>query len=224
MTVELSQWDTDWWGFPVVHAGSLAGLSRWAQTADSGCGFLLLNASEVEAATVAVGNGARLTDVRIELDRPTSAYLPAMTIATDTDLDALARIARHAFRGTTRFYADPGFPDERCDDLYENWLRESYADPDTTVILAQDAAGPTGFVTVQLAGETSKIGLIAVKHPGKRLGKLLCVDALAWAYMNGAKTMSVVTQGRNISALRAFQAAGFRHVSTGLWIHKWATP
>ena len=85
-----------------------------------------------------------------------------------------------------------------------------------------DAAG---YCSVHLdqAARAGSIGLIAVDAGVRRggVGLDLASGAVAWCAAQNAETMSVVTQGRNVAALRTFQRAGFAFASVELWFHKW---
>ena len=125
----------------------------------------------------------------------------------------------------TRFYADPGFPDERCDDLYDTWIARSLEGWADGVLVAEVDGRPAGYVSCHLDGaaRAGSIGLIAVDADARRggMGVALSRAAVAWCRERGAEEMSVVTQGRNAAALRTFQRAGFLVDSIGLWFHKW---
>lgn len=191
----------------------------------------MLVPSETPAvAACAEERGARFMDVRVTLERqawPGTPYArPGVRGATSDDAAALEQIARTAFRGRTRFYADPRLPDARCDDLYANWLRESLAVGGRAeiVMVADDEQGPAGFVTVELRDRVASIGLIAVaqRARGQHVGRLLCaavVEQMTTAA--GADRLAVVTQGQNIAAQRTFQRAGFRASRVDLWFHWW---
>ena len=168
-----------------------------------------------------------MVDVRMEFERTTQPFpiCDRGRLIRD-EVKEVAAIARTAFRGMTRFYADPLFPDERCDDLYENWIRDSLAGwANNTLVIEDDDHKVAGFVTIHVDGEDSSIGLIAVAEyaRGFGFGWQLCEGALNAASALGAQRMTVVTQGRNIAAQRAFQLAGFRTSKVDLWFHKWAS-
>jgi len=90
------------------------------------------------------------------------------------------------------------------------------------VLVAEREDTPVGYVTVNLDGEASEIGLIAVAADwrGQHLGTALVNGAIDWAYAHGAKRMTVVTQGRNVGALRTFEGCGFRVSNTQVWMHR----
>jgi GNAT superfamily N-acetyltransferase len=163
-------------------------------------------------------------DVRVELARDAvSEPLPeGVREAGPADLEALRGIASTS-HGATRFYADPNFDDARCDAFYDTWITRSFEGWAAGVLVAEGPAGPAGYVSCHLDGDTGSIGLIAVDEVarGRGTGVALPLGAVAWCAGRGATRMTVVTQGRNVSALRTFARAGFLVSSVGLWFHKW---
>jgi GNAT superfamily N-acetyltransferase len=164
-------------------------------------------------------------DVRVELDRAVGerAELPnGVREAMPADREPLRAIAV-ASHGATRFYADSRFSDERCDDFYDTWITRSLDGWADGVLVADADGRPGGYVSCHLADRTGSIGLIAVDEAarGGGLGVALSLGAVAWCAARGAERMTVVTQGRNVAALRTFGRAGFLASTLGLWFHKW---
>lgn len=221
MKLTSLEWDSEFWGFrianvdpwpvdPLVHLGA-ADFGQFLSPAES--------IGRMQAATA---QGYFVADVRVTLDRPTVHGMPPIDIRfyQDGDLPELVRIARESHR-ITRYYADPGFPNERCHDLYETWIRNSVEGWADTVLVAGTPAH--GYCTVHLDGEVGSIGLIAVAEEarGQGSGRNLVHGAVRWAHAASATRMTVVTQGRNIQAQRVFQRCGFRTCDTKLWMHRW---
>jgi dTDP-4-amino-4,6-dideoxy-D-galactose acyltransferase len=198
-------------------------VDAWAGSNTVACVYFLAR-DEPGAAIPAEDAGFRLTDVRIELGRPSAGEeTSTLRPAREEDAPALRALARENHR-ITRFYADPNFPDERCDDLYETWIArslEGWAD----VVLVADADGrPAGYVSCHaLEWGWGSIGLIGVAPDaqGQGLGRALVEGAVVWARERGLERVTVVTQARNVAALRTFEACGFRTDDVGLWFHKW---
>ena len=163
-------------------------------------------------------------DVRIELARRAGKEPSSVRPATADDEPRLREIARSNHR-ITRFYADPRFPNERCDDLYETWIARSLEGWADAVFVVDDDGQPTGYVTVHLKPEVrwGSIGLIGVDESVRRrgLGRQLVRGAVAWSYEQGMREVWVTTQLRNVPAVRTFEVCGFRAMTAGLWFHKW---
>ena len=226
-------WDSEFWGIRIgrveggdLDAARLEAVDAWARSNDVACVYFLASGDDAEAAHVAEGGGFRLMDVRVELR---ASALPADALrdlrnARSDDAASLRAIARSS-HGVTRFYADPHFPDERCDEFYDVWITKSLEDWADVVLVADARGAPAGYVSCHLdaAAATGTIGLIAVdaRARGEGIGATLVRGAIGWCHDRGAREMTVVTQARNVPALRTFQRCGFLVDSLGFWFHKW---
>jgi len=168
-------------------------------------------------------------DVRLELARPLpapdAARLPgtdgAVVAARASDGPALEELAR-ASTMPSRFFADPGFPRERCRELYAAFVRRGLADPARVTLAAPAAAGaivchrdePAGVGTIELVA-------VAPALQGQGVGRALVAAALADFAKAGLGTAVVVTQAVNVAAQRLYQGAGFRTRHAGVWLHCW---
>ncbi len=230
---EILGWDSEFWGMTVARAGAAtltqqgwAELDAWARARSVDCLFLLAEAEDRETSTLAEDVGFRLVDVRVELAQPTVEPVAPVSVRhhRDSDVETLRKIARSS-HSITRFYADPHFPRERCDELYDTWIARSCEGWADAVLVAEHDAEPSGYVTCHFdpSALRGSIGLIAVTESATRngLGKALVDGALAWCREVGATEATVVTQGANIRAQRLFQQCGFRTASVGLWFHRW---
>ena len=218
---QLMAWDTDFWKQRVGRATHLDGLSQWAADNTVGLVCLLVDADKPEEIQEAEERGFRFMDVRVTLGRTTVPRPSSARMARGEDTATLRDIARTAFP-LTRFYADPTLDNERCDDLYSEWTRSLCAGAADIVLVADRDGGPVGYVTVNVEGTTSEIGLIAVAadYRGQGIGAELVNGAIDWAHTRDAREMTVVTQGRNIGALRTFEGCGFRTANTSVWMHR----
>jgi len=217
----ILEWDSEFWGVRIAQISNVDA-DRWARDNDVACAYLLVPAADPEQAHHAESAGYRLMDVRVELDAPPSSSQSAARPHRDADVDRLRAIAR-TNHGDTRFYADPRFPRDRCDELYDTWIRrscEGWAD----VVLVADADGvPAGYVSVHNRADHGSIGLIGVdaRARNRGLGETLVRSALTWCAEHELAECRVVTQGRNVAAQRVFQRSGFRTRSVDFWFHKW---
>lgn len=217
----LLDWDSEFWGLRVGGAEGVEGLGQWAIENTVGLMCVLIDSDRPDEAQQAEADGFRFMDVRVTLGRPTTSFGGGSRLARIEDLAALMKIA-HSSHRITRFYADPSLDDARCDELYEEWIRRSFAGWADIVLVAEREQQPVGYVTVHLDGEHSSIGLIAVAEEArnKGVGAELVGSAISWAHGKSAKRMKVVTQGRNIPAQRLFQRGGFQTTQTQLWFHR----
>ena len=217
----MMAWDTSFWKQRVGRATSLDGLGEWAVENTVGLMCLLVDADKPAEIQEAEETGYRFMDVRVTLGRPTGPTPSVARLAKPDDVSRLEAIARTAFP-LTRFYADPSLEDDRCGDLYAEWTRSMCAGAADVVLVVDRDGVPVGYVTVTVDGPTSEIGLIAVAadYRGLGLGYDLVRSAVDWAFTREAANMTVVTQGRNVGALRTFEGCGFRISNTSLWFHR----
>lgn len=231
-------WDTDFFGVRIgrVEAASLcdadvAALRAWTEREAVECVYFLADATDTASIRAAERRGFALTDLRVTLERPLRsgefaggpAAGGAVGEAEPADVDDLAAIARSS-HGDSRFYADPYFPRERCDDLYEEWIRNSCGDFADVVLVERRDGVASGYVSGHLdAGGVGRIGLVAVaeRARGHSIGPRLVEASLGWFAGAGCQRVTVVTQGRNTRAQRLYEDAGFRTRSIGLWFHWW---
>lgn len=161
--------------------------------------------------------GFRLVDGIISLEQvltePEKTVERAIRKASNRDVDSLQRLATDAF-SRTRFYNDPLIKKHQADKIYVEWIKNSVgglmAD---TVFLWEEDEESVGFITLQKTN--GRIVLIAVskKHQGKGIGKALVKAALKQFMSWGVKKSTVETQVTNISAIRSYQACGYKIVN-----------
>jgi len=227
----LLAWDTEFWGRPIgrvadgpLDADRLQAVDTWAAEHEVDCLFYLAHTDDVPSTHVAEAGGFRCVDVRVDFDCKTRLVEPAPPVrpGQPEDVDPLRAIARKS-HDITRFYADPRFPDEHCDALYDYWLVNSFEGYADAVLVLEVDGRAAGYVTCHAAGDSGSIGLIGVEaaERGRGLGQTLVNGAIHWSKRRGLDRMTVASQGRNVAAQRAFEACGFRTTSVGLWFHKW---
>lgn len=222
---ELS-WDGEFWGVRIAQADH-PDVDDWAREHAVGCLFLLLDTGEIERIHQAEERGFRMMDIRVELEVETyQSNAFGTRLVLHEDIVGISDLARRSHR-LTRFYADPRFPDSRCDDLYEGWIQNSVAGWADAVYVTGPLGAPTGYVTIHIDDDrdSSSLGLIAIAENarGQGLGQQLVFAVLNHAREQCVPRMRVVTQARNAAALRLFERCGFRIVKTHVWLHKWLT-
>jgi peptide alpha-N-acetyltransferase len=81
-----------------------------------------------------------------------------------------------------------------------------------------------GYISCHLTGQgKGQIGLMAIGKEvrGKGIAKSLVYAALRWFAERSVTQVFVVTQGRNVQALRLYQKCGFLIEKMELWYHRW---
>jgi dTDP-4-amino-4,6-dideoxy-D-galactose acyltransferase len=164
-------------------------------------------------------------DVRVTLDRASAepaGLADGIRPALPEELPELIAIASESHTDS-RFYADPGFPRERCAALYRTWIEKGHSDFASEVLVAERDSRPGGYVVCERSGDTGRIGLLAVAPwtRGRGAGRSLVNASVAWFQRERIPRITVVTQGRNVSAQRLYQSCGFLTCSVQLWFHRW---
>ena len=234
----LLEWDSEFFGFriaraetDVLTAESASEIVRWCRDHAVVCLYFLARPDDSVTTSVAESEGFHLVDARVTLER--SVGQPAISSRADEtvlrpaypdDRAALRAIARRSHRDS-RFYADPLFPREKCDLLYETWIERSCDGWAQAVLVAELRGAPCGYVTCHVDGpeRAGRIGLVGVESEGQGqgVGTKLILGALGWFEGAGVERLSVVTQLRNVRAQRLYQRCGFITGSVALWYHKW---
>ena len=231
-------WDTDFWGKPIARVDAprltpeaISDIDAWCGANGVRCVFFLADVADSASTLAAERGGFFLTDVRVtfkgDLHGRRAQPRLGLRTARPEDHAALEELARIS-HGTTRFFHDPYFDDDRCGELYARWMRDSLERGAAEVLVAEADGKPIGYATCELDedGELGRIGLIAVEPSAQRrgIGRALCEGAFDCFTRLGAQRVEIVTQGRNLSAQRVFQRAGAHVDAIELWFHKWYQP
>jgi dTDP-4-amino-4,6-dideoxy-D-galactose acyltransferase len=235
---EILPWDSEFFGFKIARVSKTTltdfeaeAIDRWCDQSGVKCIYFATDTSDSDSARAAEGSGYRIVDVRMTFQasvgsgfRVPGSGSSQLATATESDIPQLQKIASDSYR-ITRFYADPNFDRARADALYVEWVTKSvhgYAD---AVLVVKDEENVLGFVSCHIKPEdkSGSIGLVGVSENarGKGIGKQVVFAALEWFAEHGCKSVTVVTQGRNIAAQRLYAACGFLPAKTELYFHKW---
>ena len=237
---EWLAWDSAFFGLRIARVSAsrldvaqCEAITAWACAHAIDCLYFLADPDDAATPRLAEASGFQRVDTRLTLETPRQAMPPsppAPTSATigpvvPAEVERLRAIASVSHRDS-RFYADGGFERAQCDRLYATWIENSCRDVPAGVLVARRASEASGYVACQVANGTGQISLIAVaaEAQGQGLGKALVAAGLGWCWQEGARKVSVVTQGRNLRAIRLYEGFGFRVVRTQVWYHRWFGP
>jgi dTDP-4-amino-4,6-dideoxy-D-galactose acyltransferase len=229
-------WDSQFFGLRIarvnqhlVNENQMKLALEWCECNNIDCLYLLAEPNDARTMRLAEQRNFIQTDARMTLERPlrenliaTQAPMGVVRFAQEEDLTLLREIASTAHRDT-RFYFDAHFDRHSCDLLYATWIEKSLQGFAEAVLVVEVNAQPVGYVTCHLRQQESQIGLLGVakEQTGKGLGKSLVEGFLVWSVEHGSHRATVVTQARNIGALRLYQRCGFLPSSLQLWYHRW---
>lgn len=240
--IEVLDWDTKFFGTRIARVvrepRSLRGFTKVLQETRSAaieCLYLELGVESTGEAALATAHGLQLVDVRILLDRdlkaanPTTAAAPGIDIGPlhDADLSRLEPIAERCSR-VSRYYADPRFR-RHAARLYRRWIAEACKGWADAVLVARRHGEPVGFITCKrdaVSPECGRIDLVCVdpQHAGQGVGSLMVGASFDWFGRQALRRVRVVTQGRNIAALRLYERMAFRVERVSLFYHGWLPP
>ena len=236
---EYLEWDSDFFRLRIgrVNEKRLSDhlfqeILTWSKLHSIDCLYFLADCDHYETHAIASEFGFNLVDIRVALsksigtlpEKDNNKTGPQIRLSQPEDLVALRDIARSNFRAS-RFYTDPGFPDELCDALYETWIENESKGLADAVFVIQEKDDVIGFITCRKLpkhkeGQISLVG-VSRSAQGHGYGTDLVHHALGWFNTQGITTVEVVTQGRNIKALRLYERCGFTISGVDLWYHKW---
>jgi ribosomal protein S18 acetylase RimI-like enzyme len=236
--VEVLPWDSAFFGVRIgrvlLKSPTADELSEAVHQADRDgivCLYWLVDCADSFPSWAAANCGFRLVDIRVTFERalsvPAGGDPPGFSVRhyMPEDLPALVALARQSHRDS-RFFRDGNFGAERCEALYEEWIRKSCQSGSGAVLVAVQDERPAGYCTCSVSQDgAGNIGLIAVDPRWRRagLGTALVEGALGCFRAEGMRAATVVTQGRNTASQRLYQRCGFVTQSIQLWYHRWTS-
>jgi len=230
-------WDSDYFGVEVARVvgdtltpDRVPLIDDWCRRQRVAWLNFLARSDDAQTTRCAESAGFHQTDLRVTFETRSLAGQGRATPHVDvgpvreTEIDALADIARTSYRDS-RFYYDPRVPRDRADELFAIWTAKDCRGAAATVLVARQPGRPIGYATCPIDPATGwgSIGLLGVAEDarGRGVGAALVDSALAWAAERQLPGLTVVTQGRNVTAQRLYQRAGFVTRSLQLYYHKW---
>lgn len=234
-------WDSKFFGFQIGRVNghrlskqSISEIEHWCKRFNIDCLYFLADSDHPDTVQLAEDFGFHQMDIRLTLqcdlkdNRGIYSNLNnsrhSIRTANINDITHLKKIARNIYTHT-RFFTDPNFNQGKCEALYETWIQKSIEGSADIVWVSVEQDTPCAYVTCHLPNRThqAEIGLVGVsmQSQGKGIGLTLIQHSLAWFDNEGAETVNIVTQGRNIQAQRLYQSCGFRSHAVQLWYHKW---
>jgi ribosomal protein S18 acetylase RimI-like enzyme len=227
-------WDSEFFGCRIarIHAEALGPrelerIRSWAGREAIDCLYCLVGASDAGSIRAAEDGGFRLVDVRVTrarcLDGARFELPEEIGPSRPEDVSALRAIARSSHRDT-RFFRDPGFPDERCQALYETWIAKSCAADADAVLVARREGRPVGYLACERdARGAGRVSLIAVSEEarGCGFGEGLVRASLGWFSRRGCAQVWVASHAGNVAAARLYERLGFLTTAVQHSYHFW---
>ncbi len=225
----------DLWAAPGVPSAEAAAFGAWV--ADSVRAAVLdyvvcrLPAADVAPLQALEALGWRVVDVlETFAETPRPAPVDGVRPHRPEDRDEVLAIGRESFE-ESRFATDPVLGPDVSRRVHDVWTRNSlHGLAAREVLVAEGQAGGAveGFLTCQLRdcpGDV-RIGTIALVATagharGRGVGRRLVEASVEWFRGQGCALVTVGTQASNAAALRLYENAGFRAVSTSVTL-RWA--
>ena len=229
--VERHDWDSSFWEVEAVRvqisdASELAAAELRCRELGACWASMSVPGADLTLLSEAVRSGYDVVDVRftMKVEVATMESTAPWQPAEANESEAIISIARDAFRNS-RFFTDPHLPNERCQDFYGTWARNSMTGQLADVVLLErEREHITGFVTVRLGDDgNASLPLVATspQHQGRGVASRMLEQAISWTASNGAVRLEVVTQLSNTAAIRTYESAGFRFAQADVWLHRW---
>jgi RimJ/RimL family protein N-acetyltransferase len=249
--LRISEWDTAFWGVKYVSieyvtaAGSERkpeqALELLMNEADAWCRqervefcVARVDARDLKAIHALERHGFRYIETTVENSfdfrraSPPTCEMGVLRPPRPGEEIALVAATRAAF-ASHRFYADPGFPRERVDAMYESWVVNSLRDSKWQTLVLEVERVSRGFLTYRLEDLTPYLGLrlakwrmaaLAPEHRGKGYGEALFAGTLRALF----GTVDIVDSGlttRNLRSVNLHSKIGFRTVCCSVTLHRW---
>ena len=239
MSIQISEWDTNHFGFKIakllyvkdqshIQKGILESRLQGVKLLISRCptndfGWIHeLERRGFQLMDTIIYYSIDLTDYQI----PEPKYQARQ--ATDNDIPAVRWIARESFKGyNSHFHADPELDKKKCDEVYELWAVNSFYDKNLAdyVQITEIDGQAAMFNTIKLK-DNDKIGEIALSaaHPGMR-GKGVYRDSIIhgirWIKQHGCQKLEISTQITTTNVQRSWARLGFGIDRSFYTFHHW---
>jgi dTDP-4-amino-4,6-dideoxy-D-galactose acyltransferase len=235
---QFLEWDSNFFGYRIARIIpnkldplSIKAVLKWCKTYRIDCLYFLADSNDDPSIWIAEEKKFHSVDIRVTFIRelneiwiqPGMDFSKSIRPFHQEDIDTLRNIARLSYHDT-RFYYDTRFPVHLVDAFYETWIEKSCKGSADQVFVFDMGGKAAGYISCQLLdAATGQIGLVGVNSNwrGKGIGQALVMQALKWFADQGLTKVSVVTQGRNIGALKLYENCGFQTSCLQIWYHRW---
>jgi GNAT superfamily N-acetyltransferase len=238
---QFLEWDSDFFGFRVARATvnrldaqTTEAMLAWCEEQGITCLYFLANADDPPTIRQAEDHGFRMVEVRLTFERRLKGWDPKTRpkAAEDVhirpvqpeDIPTLQELATNSYINT-RFYFDDRFPERKCQQLYQAWVRRSCEGAAQMALVAEADDRILGFITGYRDQDEPRgqFDLTAVRHEVRRagIGHELFRSGLDWYVRSGVEYIWLVTQGRNIPTQRMVLRHDFLPRDCQLYYHKW---
>ncbi|ESU34255.1 hypothetical protein G3A_01955 [Bacillus sp. 17376] len=232
VTFNELNWDTDFFGVTSAKATlhKPLSLNEWLElnTRFKDYQFISImnmNSEPINAQLIGKGTTAFLVDVNIQFEKKLIGLDEKpenVTIHQALEKnDQVIEIADFQF---SKFTEDPGLAKRGGDQVYQQWLINSFGKNDKFFALSKDEIGDiNGFLLFSYADNACVIELIAVSQKETKggIGTSLFKAVEYGAHQQGVKEIKVGTQLRNLGAINFYHKVGCKQVGCHQVYHLW---
>jgi len=233
ISVEHLPWDSRFFGTKIgrlVGRGSrddVAYAVSRAMSHEFKCLYSLIPCDDRQMVYGLTSTGFKLVDVRVEMERdlddgePTQNRLLDISLSVDSDVPELVAASRGTFN-LSRFYSDPRFSKEKCDDLYAAWIARDCSSNDRIMVVAEHLGKLAGFWSASIDATgiaQTGLGFVSPELRGKGVPTAMMAYMVRKLRDAGVKTLRAATQGANVAAVKMHLKCGFKFSATKLWYH-----
>jgi len=178
-----------------------------------------------ESLRTAESGGFNLVDTRLRfiktLERQVCS-LRSVRKASIEDGDELGELASALYKDS-RFYFDENISNEKCDQMYRQWIINSLHGFENIVLLMEEDRKPAGFISGKYNAHFGDIGLVGVgeRFAGRGIGSALLQAIECEFAVKRMKYSRVLTQARNIPAQRLYAKNGYKVERLTHYYHRW---
>lgn len=226
------KWDTNFFGVTSAKAilNKPVTLSEWEELKNRFNDYQFIsivnnNSEPVNAQMIGKNTSAFLADINIQFTKKVNTPQDRqLNITIHRALERNDQVIEIADFQFSKFTEDPELAKRRGDELYNQWLINSFNNQDKFYALSNDENGDiNGFVLFSYSGDSCVIELIAVSRRVIKggLGTSLFKAVEYAAYQRGIKEINVGTQVRNLGAINFYHKVGCRQVACHQVYHLW---
>jgi len=239
LNINISQWDTEHFGFKVANLVSIeekSNLKRGIEKARlSGVKLLICRCpiTEFEQVHELEQSGFLLMDTLVYYSLDLSKYAIPSTkfksrAATDKDEEYVRQIAELSFEGYhSHYFADSQLDRQKCRELYERWAINVFHDrklaDQVLVTLIDKTVVAFAAIKINRSRNTGEIVLTSVHPEARRKGvyRDSIIHALRWVKRQGYNAMETPTQLINTPIQRAWTGIGGKLDRSYYTFHLW---
>ncbi|MBM7665251.1 GNAT superfamily N-acetyltransferase [Solibacillus kalamii] len=222
-------WDTEFFGVSCAKAtlNKALSLTEWFELKNQfkNYSFISLinkNSEPINAQLIGKDTAGFLVDVNIQFEKEISVVeeKPSNVIIHQA-LEKNNQVLEIANFQFSKFKEDPELAERGGDQIYQQWLNNSFGMKDKFFALSKNEEGNiNGFALFSFRNSSCLIELIAVSQRGG-IGSSLFKAVEYEAHQYGCKQIKVGTQIRNLEAINFYHKVGCKQVGCHQVFHIW---